>query len=409
MRRHKKVAQIILLIFSVINFALAAPISVRGIAEDMTTASGKRYNPSDEWASSADRMNTPARLGLSDSDHWLEQELRPHDSRSPLGSNPPSPPQPGPGSTDSDKSLPLPAGSPPPAHNNLPDLNDPPQPIEEPADSSNFGSYGMGPKSSSDASLSAWLNFPESPSSPQPHGSNPPPAQDIDLNRPLSSMGPTDDQPPLALLSDPRPSKRPSSPPDPGPSKRPYIPSDPEPSTSALGPLGSSGPGASTSSSWVLGPSNRRPPTWALGPLDPGASTSTSGDLGPELSTWELGPSYSGPPTWALGPSDPGPSTRPYRPLNPGPSASDPGLSTPHPPPAPEPLHESEIYFSELFKGSRFKRHISDPRSVNAAQRELQDTVDSREYVSVSAFPPPRPSYSPSHKHPDFELLQLSD
>jgi hypothetical protein len=78
-------------------------------------------------------------------------------------------------------------------------------------------------------------------------------------------------------------------------------------------------------------------------------------------------------------PSDSGPSMEPYPPSDPRPSTSDPGASTPHPPSNPGPLqHESDFFFSELFRG-KFKRRISGSRSVNAAQRELQGTVDSRE------------------------------
>jgi hypothetical protein len=253
MRRHKIVVQIILLILSVINFALAAPVSVRGIAEDVTTASRKRWNPPDKWwTNAADRTNTPSSLGSSNSDYRLdsEQELRPHDPRSPMDSYPSTPGQPhgqaSLGSTDSDSSY---LGSPPPAHNN-------------------------------------------------PLG--------IDLNDAAPQPGPTDDQPPPVPPSDPGRSKRPSSQPDPGPSKRPYILSDPG------------------LSSWASGP----------GPL-----------------TWTLG---SEPSTWALGPSDPGPPIA-------------------HSPPSPGPLqHESENLFSELFRGSRFKRRISGSRSVNTALRELQ-------------------------------------
>jgi hypothetical protein len=205
MRRHKIVVHIIFLILSVINFALAAPLSVRGIAEDVTTMSRKRWNPSDEWwTNSADRTNTPPRLGSSDSDYRSEQELRPHDPRSPVDPNPsaPSQPQPSMGSadsdvgsnttpqpslgsivTDSDNSHPLPARSPPPGHDN-------------------------------------------------PSG--------IDLNLALGP-GPTVDQPP------------PAPPSDPGPSKRPYSPSDPGPSTWGLGP---SDPGSST---WTYPPPDPGP------------------------------------------------------------------------------------------------------------------------------------------------------
>jgi hypothetical protein len=243
MRRHKIVIQIILLILSVINFALAAPVSVRGIAEDVTTASRKRWNPLDKWrTNAADWTNTPSSLGSSDSDYRLEQELRPHDPRSPIDLN--TSPHSSLGSRNSDNShsfpahnnLPLdvdlnaapqpslsvnphtlPVDPPPPAHNNLPldiDLNASPQPSQELTDdydsasSSTYGSHSTG-------------------GSP-PHGSS-----DIDLNRPLSP-GPTDGQPPPSPPPDPGSSKRPYLPSDdsdPGPSKRPYRPSDPGPST----------------------------------------------------------------------------------------------------------------------------------------------------------------------------------
>jgi hypothetical protein len=70
-------------------------------------------------------------------------------------------------------------------------------------------------------------------------------------------------------------------------------------------------------------------------------------------------------------------------------SPPDLGPST-HPP---GPLQDdSEIFLSELFRGSSFKRRISGSRSVNAAQMELQDTLDSSEYVSAPArLPPPTP------------------
>src|ERR1700755_2227870 len=144
MRRHKIVIQIILLFLSVINFAIAAPVSARGIAEDVTTTSRKSWNPSDEWGTnSADGTDTPPSLGSSDSDYRLEQ----HDPRSPMDPNPSPEPQPGPaGSTGSVDFHALPAGSPPPAHNNLPlaiGLNAAPQQIQEPTDKSGFGSYGM--------------------------------------------------------------------------------------------------------------------------------------------------------------------------------------------------------------------------------------------------------------------------
>jgi hypothetical protein len=370
MRRHEIVVHIILLIFSVINFALAAPVSARGIAEDVTTTSRKRWNPSDGWwTNSADRTNTPPRLGSSDSEYRLEQELRPHDPRSPMDPNPPTPnqpqssqgsadsidpnasPQPSQGSTDSVNSHPLPAGSPPPRHDNPLgiDLNSAPQPIDSLSSdfhTSDFYSLSSDFHTSDFYSLSSDFHTSdfyslssdtgtngmpvssklESPSLSRPHDSNPPPLQDIGLN----SL------------------KRPSSPPDPGPSKKPYSPSDPGPST------------------WALGP---EPSTWTLGP-----ETSTLA-MGPEPSTLAMGPE---PSTWALRPSDPGPSTWASDPLDPGPSTADPGPPTAHSPspPSPGPLpDESGIHFSELFRG-RFKRRIPGSRPVNAVQRELRGTLD---------------------------------
>ncbi|KAF8490341.1 hypothetical protein F5888DRAFT_1128112 [Russula emetica] len=320
MQRHKIVARIILIILSVINFALAAPL-VRGIrevrvdvvdvAEIVTAASRKRWNPSDKWwTNAADRTNTPSSLGSSDSDYQLEQELRPHDPRSPIDLNPRAPA--------------------PPEHNNLQDydiVNDPdsPQASQESTDGSDSDSHSTGSEWSSDATMSPWAWYEnwvisKSPSSSPSHDSNPPPRHgnsDTFLNRLQSSPGPTDDQPPSYPPSDPRPLKRPYDPSEsePGPSKRPYAPSEPGPST------------------WAYPPSDLGPSTGPYPPSDPRPST-----------------------------SDPGSSTRPYPPSDPRPSTSDPGPSAdsaPHPPSSPGPLqHESE--FSELFRG-RFKRG-----SVNA-------------------------------------------
>jgi hypothetical protein len=295
MRRHKIVIQIILLILSVINFALAAPVSIRGIAEDATTASRKRWNPSDKrWTNAGDRTNTPSSLGSSDSDYRLEQELRPHDPRSPIDLN--TSPHSSLGSRDSDNSHPFPVGSPPPvdsnatpqpslsvnshplpvgspplahnnlpldidlnaapqpslsvnshpfpvnppppAHNNLPldiDLNASPQPSQELTDGSDSGSHSTSSESSSDVTMSpsSWYEKSVFGFPKPPSGSPPHGSSDIDLNRPLSP-GPTDDQPPPSPPPDPGSSKRPyllSDDSDPGPSKRPYRPSDPGPST----------------------------------------------------------------------------------------------------------------------------------------------------------------------------------
>ena len=121
MQRHKIVARIILLMLSIINLALAAPVLTRGlrkvpvdVAEDVTTASRKRWIPfdySNEWRTDSD-------AGLAE-----ERTNTPHNaSRSSLGSR------------DSDNPHPSPSGSPPPAPNNSPlgiDSNTTPQPSQE--------------------------------------------------------------------------------------------------------------------------------------------------------------------------------------------------------------------------------------------------------------------------------------
>jgi hypothetical protein len=92
--------------------------------------------------------------------------------------------------------------------------------------------------------------------------------------------------------------------------------------------------------------------------------------------------------------SDPGLPTAPFFPEEdseleesddsyPRPSTSDPVTPAPQPH-SPTPPDESEIYFSDLFRG-RLKRRISGSSSVNAAQRNLEGTLDSREYLSASA------------------------
>ena len=332
MRQRKTVALIALLFLSVINFALAAPLVVRGIrevsvdlvdvAEDAATASRKRSNPSDysdKWWTDAgratDKTNSPENISPRSSLGPRDSGTHPFPVGSPLPAhnNLPSPvhvdpnaflesPQPSLGSRQSGNSHPLPLDV---------GLNPPPQPHQDPTDdhdsassSAHSGSshltatgYEAGTESelSSDAESEGTMTtspqaarplwweksvfeFPKS-SSPSPsHSSNPPSAHgdsDMDLNNPLPAPGPTDGQPP----SDPRSSKR------------PY-------------------------------------------PL-----------------------------------SDPGPMTRP-RPLSyyTRPSMLDSEPSTPHPPSSPWPLqHGSEGVFGDLFKGRfRFRRRISGSRSANA-------------------------------------------
>ncbi|KAI0285149.1 hypothetical protein BGY98DRAFT_947415 [Russula aff. rugulosa BPL654] len=204
------------------------------------------------------------------------------------------------------------------------DLNLTPPPSPEPTDGSDSSSQLTGVSAhgipdpgsqlvSGVTTSSSWLYDTPTAQSPSPsHNSNRPPPHDNlnkDSKRPLSSLGPTDDQPPSAP-----------------PLKRPYFSSDTGPST------------------------------WAYPPSDPGPSTRPDPPSGP------------GPSTWADPPSDPGPSARPDPPSGPGPSTwadppSDPGPSTAS---SPGPLqHDSEEIFSELFR-DRLKRRISGPLSVNA-------------------------------------------
>jgi hypothetical protein len=362
MQRHKMVAQIILLILSVVNFVLAAPVLKRrihevrvdvvDIAKDMlvTTVSQKRWKPSDMRSTTAvlaDRANAPQNLESSNFDYRLEQDLRSHDPRSPMDSNP-SPQRILPvGSTDLDSSHPLPVDRPPPEHdhNDLQfdmDLNDhsPPQPSQEAIDgpdseSHSTGSpmYGSSYHSTDSIPPYPWDNeearvLPMSPSSEQSHNLNPSLHSDSHtfLN-PFNLHSPT-------ALSEPGPDWLYS----PGDSVR--IGSDPGP------------PRMSSIRPFLL--------PYSLSPPDTDDSSGTYSLMDTEQSTGAHFSPDSGSPTWAHTLPSPG-----------------------------SPLHDSENILSELFRGSRFKRRISGSRSgsVNTAQRELQDNLDSSEYVSDPAFP----------------------
>jgi hypothetical protein len=139
--------KILLLILSVIDFALAAPVvvqehelrfSVVDTANDGAAMSLLRWDPSDKWpADAADWTNAPLIPRSSDSGHHREQESRQHDPRSPTDStgspepstpappiglhadNPPSPPAgPGPGSTSSLPTRQAPTNEPSSPHGN---------------------------------------------------------------------------------------------------------------------------------------------------------------------------------------------------------------------------------------------------------------------------------------------------
>ena len=125
MKQHKIVAQI-LVILSVFNYALAAPVLARGIrevrvnvvdvTEDVTTALRKRWIPLDASSTNAaDGANAPPSPASSDSvgNHWLELGLGPPDPESP-----PPTPYSMQGSVDWDYSHPF--GPPPPVDDDLP-------------------------------------------------------------------------------------------------------------------------------------------------------------------------------------------------------------------------------------------------------------------------------------------------
>ena len=431
MKQHKIAPRIILLILSVINFALAAPISLeRGTrevrtdvvdtAEDVTTVSRKRWLPSDEWSTNAaDRANAPQDPAPSGSEESLE---------------------PGPGSptvyssvwsNDFDDFRPLPVGSPPPAHHD----NNMPLTLEmylNQLDAHPHLALGLGlpaPSSPPPAHHDLPLNPP--PGSPQPSPGladqdntrplpvgSPPPAHDdmpvtldmffnhIDaLFRLGLGMIDSDSPPPqaahdnLLLKMD---SNAPPGPPrlNPGPTDQdnshPLPVGPPTPAHNKLpldldlnvplqpsqGPIDDQPPPASPSDP---GSSKRpypfddldpRPSKTLYRPSDPGPSTWAHPALYPGPSSWALPPSDPGSSTWAHPASNPGPSTWAHPPPDPEPRPDpDPppdqaqGPSTPHPPSSPGPQqHKSEIIFSDLFKSSRLKRRISRSPFANAGR-----------------------------------------
>src|SRR6266849_2039416 len=115
MQRHKMVARIVLLILSVISFALAAPVLVRGTREDMVDIAG------DVTTAAMLADNTPQSLGSSDSDHHPRSPMARDSNAFPRHNAPADP--------ESDNSHPLPVDLQTTAHNNLPswDLNSFPQ------------------------------------------------------------------------------------------------------------------------------------------------------------------------------------------------------------------------------------------------------------------------------------------
>ena len=343
MKRHKIVAQIALLILSVINFALAAPL-VRGlrevrvnlgdVAEGVATALRRRRNPSDTWSTNAaDGANTPPSLASSnsdsDSDHRLDLELRPPDPGSPIYLSYSSL-----GSVDWDYSQPL--GPPPPEleHDNLDiDINASPHPSLWSTDSDNSHSL---------------------PGSPPPAHHNLP--LDADINASPQSS-PSVNTYPLAV--DPLPVAHNNLPLDMDSNASPQ-PSQ-EPTGGSDSGSHSTGSSAHSSSNHPMGSASldaMSPWDWyEIWAISKSPSSSPSHDSNPPPQ-YDNSRTESSRPLSVQGPTDDQPPPAP---------PSDPGPSAPHPPSSPgSPQHESEKGFNELFRG-RFKRRISGYRSVDAA------------------------------------------
>ena len=396
MQRHKIVARVILLILSIINLTLAAPVFLRGIhevridvADYATTALRKRWIPKEEWSTSApNRENAPQNLESSDSENEdmpdLELELEqqvPDSPFSSVGSTSPHTPDP----------LRWAVGPPPPEHNNLgldlgsntfSGLNADPQPSLGlgPTDGTGFPSHLAGSSApehgdpyrltgfdpSSDAMTypwewdDTWVTWKH----PSP-GANPPPQLglghgnlDEDSDHLLLSL-----EPPV-LPSDPGPSTRPHSPSsvsyaewahpqDPGPSKwaRPLHgePQNLDPSRWVHPLFGE--PLNADQSAWE--DSSSSPPPDSNPPPQHG---NLDEDFKFPLSRPRPGPGPIDDQPPVSPPLGAGPSTRPDPPSDAGPSTS-----TPHPPPNPGPQqHDLDFFSGDLFRGGRLKRHISD-------------------------------------------------
>jgi hypothetical protein len=188
--------------------------------------------------------------------------------------------------------------------------------------------------------------------------------------------------------------------------------SSPKASPSILSPTGSDYSHSSdTHSSSTSSGSAESDPSYTSRPHDPSPSNSggqaPTEDTANSLSTGRYPPQSpgqtdnhpsSGPP------SNPSPSTGPQRSAD-SVSSTSPGPQSPSEP-------ESETFLSKLLKGKLPRRTsgsgTASTRAVNAAPRELQDTLDSTAYVPLSSFSC-QPSNIPNHKHADFGLSQLDD
>src|SRR6266852_4475791 len=179
MQRHKMFARIVLLILSVISFAIAALVLVRGTREDMVDIAG------DVTTAAMLADNTPQSLGSSDSDHHPRSPMARDSNAFPRQNDPTDP--------ESDNSHPLPVDLPTTAHNNLPswDLNKFPQESAGVSGSPTHSTNSTGNTyRTSLASMSPWTwEMSNSPSLSPSHDSNPPLRHgnlDVFYNRPLS-------------------------------------------------------------------------------------------------------------------------------------------------------------------------------------------------------------------------------
>ncbi|KAN0114077.1 hypothetical protein V8E52_007053 [Russula decolorans] len=381
MRRYKILARILLML-SVIDFALTAPVAVQkhqvrvsavDAAKDRTATLPLRRDPSDKWlANAADRTNVPPIPRSSDSGHWREHEPRQHNPRPRTDSKGlPEPSKPAPSIDLNADYYPSPSPSPPP----------PPPPTDEPDPlnpSSPHSNTDLNPSSLPDSH--AWnLGSPSDPRPLRPGPSH----DDVELISPSTRVTlPPDDSPQMALS------------PDESHSSSSWAPTDTHSGQTKswspdryVSPSSSSWPVTYTHSGQTKSWSPYRhvsppvsPPGQAqdhvpfppnLGDHLPSDSHSLSSTAGYYLASPDE-PSTAG----YLGSPDES-STGESHPPIPGPtdnhpppaSSSNPGTSTePNPPPSakrpPPEEHESGSLLSKIPKG-KFKRRISGSGAVH--------------------------------------------
>ena len=442
--RWCKIPAGILLMLSVIDIALAAPVPVKehqvrvsvvDAAKDGTGTSSLRRDPSDKWlANAADRTNAPP-IPIprsSDSGDWREQEPRQHKPRSgtdSIGSPEPSNSASNPASLS--ESTPLKQG---PSHDDI-DLNFNPQSssqgfkslsepmstttrVTPPPDgspqiaSSPDSNFNPQSKSQPFKSLSELMSTPTHDIAP-PDGS-PQIASSPDEFYSSSSWVPTDshsgstsseswspqyhDSPPassLGLSQDHVPSLSSAPIPDTPPlDGSPQIVSSPD---SNFNPQSKSQPFKSLSELMST-------PTHDTVPPDGSPQITSSSDESYSSSSWAPTDSHSSSTSsdsWSPQDSASSPdqlSTDESHPSTLGPtdndpppaSSSNPGPSTePNPPPSakrPRPEeHGFGSFLSKIAKG-KFKRRFSGSGALNAVQGDLQGTFNSGAYVTASSL-----------------------